>query len=67
METQWCPTSKEVQDRNRQADAGICILEQRWMLINCLEKGATIAAKHCVVLLDKLKQQLVSKHQGKLL
>jgi hypothetical protein len=35
------------------------------MLVDYLGKGPTITAKNCVALLDKLKQQLVSKHQGK--
>jgi histone-lysine N-methyltransferase SETMAR len=36
------------------------------LLVDYLQKGATITAKYCVALLDKLKQQLVSKCQGKL-
>jgi hypothetical protein len=36
------------------------------LLVDYLEKGATIMEKYYVALLDKLKQQLVSKHQGKL-
>jgi hypothetical protein len=36
------------------------------LLIDYMEKGATITAKYYAVLLDKLKQQLVSKHRGKL-
>jgi histone-lysine N-methyltransferase SETMAR len=37
------------------------------LLVDYLEKSATITAKYYVALLDKLKQQLVSKHRGKLL
>jgi histone-lysine N-methyltransferase SETMAR len=37
------------------------------LLANYLEKGATITAKYYIVLLIKLKQQLVSKCQAKLL
>jgi hypothetical protein len=36
------------------------------LLVDYLEKDATITAKYYVVLLDKLKQQLVSKRRGKL-
>jgi hypothetical protein len=36
------------------------------LLVDYLEKGATVTAKYCVSLVDKLKQQLVSKHRGKL-
>jgi hypothetical protein len=36
------------------------------LLVDYLEKGTTIMAKYCVALLEKLKQQLVSKHPGKL-
>jgi hypothetical protein len=36
------------------------------LLIDYLEKGATITAKYYVALLDKLKQQLVSKRREKL-
>jgi hypothetical protein len=32
------------------------------LLVNYLEEGVTIMAKYCIALLDKLKQQLVSKH-----
>jgi transposase len=31
-----------------------------------MERGAVITAEYCVALLDKLNQQLVSKHQDKL-
>jgi hypothetical protein len=34
------------------------------LLVNNLEKGATITAKNHVALLDELKQQLVSKRGG---
>jgi hypothetical protein len=33
----------------------------------CLEKGATIMAKFCVALLDKLKQHMVLKYESNLL
>jgi hypothetical protein len=47
--------------------AGICLLGKRWNLVVCyLEKGATITAKYYNALLNKLKQQLVSKCRGKL-
>jgi hypothetical protein len=36
------------------------------LLVYYLEKGASIMANYCVALLDKLKQQLVSKRWGKL-
>jgi hypothetical protein len=36
------------------------------LLVDYLEKGAAIMAKYYVALLDKLKQQLVSKRRGKL-
>jgi transposase len=36
------------------------------LLVDYLEKDATITAKYCVALLNKLKQQLVSKRRGKL-
>jgi hypothetical protein len=35
-------------------------------MVYYLMKSATIMAKYYVALLEKLKQQLVSKHQGKL-
>jgi hypothetical protein len=35
-------------------------------LVDYLEKGENITAKYYVALLDKLKQQLVSKRRGKL-
>jgi hypothetical protein len=36
------------------------------LLVQYLEKGATITAKYYVALLVEMKQQLVSKHGGKL-
>jgi hypothetical protein len=36
------------------------------LLVDYLEKGATIMAKYYVPLLEKMKQELVSKHRGKL-
>jgi hypothetical protein len=36
------------------------------LLIVCRENSANITAKYYVALLDKLKQQLVSKRRGKL-
>jgi hypothetical protein len=36
------------------------------LLVDYLEKGATITAEYYVALLDKLKQQLVSKPSSKL-
>jgi hypothetical protein len=36
------------------------------LLVDYLEKGATITVEYCVALLDKLKQQLISKRRGKL-
>jgi hypothetical protein len=36
------------------------------LLVDYLEKGATITAEYYVALLDKMKQQLVSKRPGKL-
>jgi hypothetical protein len=41
----------------------ICLLRQRQnLLVDYLEKGATIMAKYYFALLDKLKRQLISKH-----
>jgi hypothetical protein len=36
------------------------------LLVDYLEKDTTIMARYCVALLNKLKQQLVSKCRGKL-
>jgi hypothetical protein len=36
------------------------------LLVDYLEKGANLTAKYYVALLDKLKQQLVFKREGKL-
>jgi hypothetical protein len=45
-----------------------CLLDKdETPLVGYLEKGTTIMAKYCTVLLDKLKQQLISKHQVKFL
>jgi hypothetical protein len=53
------PTSKDVQDTE-------VIKQDGMLLIDYLEKRATITAKYYVALLDKLNKTLVSKHQGKL-
>jgi hypothetical protein len=60
--------SKEVQDIEVTKNViRICLLEQRRnFAVDYLEKGATIMAKYCVALLNKLKQQLVSKRRDKL-
>jgi hypothetical protein len=36
------------------------------LLVDYLKRGATITVKYYVGLLDEMKQQLVSKHRGKL-
>jgi hypothetical protein len=64
METQRFPSFKEIQDTEviKQA-VGVCLWDRdRILLVDYLEKVvATIMAKYYVELLDKLKQQLVSK------
>jgi hypothetical protein len=40
--------------------------EDGTLLVDYLEKGATIMAEYYIALLNKLKQQLVSKRQGML-
>jgi hypothetical protein len=68
METQWFPSSKEVQDtEDIKQGVGVCLLGQSWNFACRLSgKCATITAKYCFALLDKLKQQLISKRLGKL-
>jgi hypothetical protein len=42
--------------------------EKRWYFaVDYLEKGETITAKYYIPLLNKVKQQMVTKRQGKLL
>jgi hypothetical protein len=41
-------------------------IQKSLLLVDYLEEGATIMAKYYIVVLDKLKQQLVSKLRGKL-
>jgi hypothetical protein len=69
METQWFPVSEEVQDTEViKQGFGARLLEQRYgiLLVDYLERDATITEKYYVALLDKMEQQLVSKHRGKL-
>jgi histone-lysine N-methyltransferase SETMAR len=68
METQWFPASKEVQDTEviKQSVGAVFWDKDGILLVDYLEKGATITAKYYVALLSKLKQQLVSKYRGKL-
>jgi hypothetical protein len=63
METQWFPTSKEVQDAEViKQGVGICLLGQDGiLLVDFLEKGATITAKNYVAFLNEMKLQLASK------
>jgi hypothetical protein len=60
MEAQWFLASGEVQDTEViKRVVGVSLQGQRCNLpADCLEKGATITAKHYVALLYKLKQQL---------
>jgi hypothetical protein len=66
--------SKKVQDTEVIKQGLACLPSAFWdkdgiLLVDYeyLEKGAAITAKYYVALLDKLKQQLVSKCRGKLL
>jgi hypothetical protein len=63
MEPQWLPASKDVQDTEvNKKGVGSCLVGQRCnFAIDYLKKGATIMAKYCVALLDRLKQEPVSK------
>jgi hypothetical protein len=66
MKTQCFPTSKKVQHTEViKQDVSSSGKTDGILLVNYLEKGATIMVKYYVALLDKLKQPLVSKHQGK--
>jgi hypothetical protein len=68
METQWFPASKNFKTQKPSSKVLAFVFGDKdvILLVDYLEKGANIMAKYCVVLHDKLKQQLVSKHQGKL-
>jgi hypothetical protein len=69
MMTQWFPAFEEFQDTEviKQAMSASFFWDKDWiLLVDYLEKCATITADYYVALLDKLKQQLVSKHRGKL-
>jgi hypothetical protein len=63
METWWFSASKEVQDTESSGKVLTSVFCDK---DGILESGATILAKYYIALLDKLKQQLVSKHRGKL-
>jgi hypothetical protein len=68
IKAKWFPASKEVQDTEviRQV-VGVCYFDKRWNFASRLPgKGLKLTAKYCITLLDKLKQQLVSKLKGKL-
>jgi hypothetical protein len=69
METDWFPASKNVQDEEViKQGVGVCLLGQRWNFA-CRPpgKGCNHHGRVLFALLDKLKQQLVSKRQSKLL
>jgi hypothetical protein len=68
METQWFPVSKEVQDTEvMRQGVGFCLLGQRRNFGCRLPgKGRNQHGKVASALLDKKKQQLVSKDRGKL-
>jgi hypothetical protein len=63
---QLFPVSKEVQDTDI-IKQGLSSGTKMEFCLYYLEKGATITEKYYVALLDKLKPQLVSKRQDKLL
>jgi hypothetical protein len=69
METQRFPTSKRGQDTDIiKQSVRSCLLGQRWNFAYILpRRGYNHRAKYVGALLDKLKQQLASKHRGKLL
>jgi hypothetical protein len=65
METQWFPASKVQDAEVIKQGFGVCLLGQNGiLLLDYLQKGATITAKCYVALPDKLKKQLVSKGRG---
>jgi hypothetical protein len=58
---QWFPTFEEAQDTEViKQGAGVCLLGQRWNFACTLYTSW----QSTVALLEKLKQQSVSKHQG---
>lgn len=63
METPWFPVSKVFLD----TVLSFVLWDINWILLtDFLEYGATIMAKYYIALFDIFKQQLVSKHGGKL-
>jgi ssDNA-binding replication factor A large subunit len=66
METQWFLASKDVQDTEViKVLASVFWDKDGILLVDYPEKGATIMAKYYYY--NKMKQRLVSKHQGTLL
>jgi hypothetical protein len=68
METHWFSASNKVHDTEviSKVLASVFWDKDGILLIDYLEKGATITAKYYIALLGKMKQELVSKHRGKL-
>jgi hypothetical protein len=68
METELFLASKEVKAQKSSSKLLASIFREKdtILLVDYLEKVVTITGKYNVALLDKLKQQLVSKLQGKL-
>jgi histone-lysine N-methyltransferase SETMAR len=69
MKTQWFPRPQKFKTQKSSSKVLASVLWDRdgILLVDYLEKGATITAKYCIALLDKMKQQMISKHRIKLL
>jgi hypothetical protein len=65
---QWFPASKKFKTQKLSSKAFVSLLWDKdgMLLVDYLERGSTITAKYCLALLDKLKQQAVSKRRGNL-
>jgi hypothetical protein len=66
MRTHWFPASEKVQDTEViKESVGVCLLGQGWNFA-CRLPGKGVNHHSKVALLNKLKQQFVSKCRGKL-
>jgi len=68
VETQWFTKSIKLQTQNLASKVTVSVFSHRdgILLADYIDKGATITDSYYTPLLDKVKQAMVSKQQGKL-
>jgi hypothetical protein len=65
MVTEWSsPHPEKFKTQKSSSEVSAIWGKDGILLVDYLEKGGTIMTKYYITFLDKVKKQLVSKHQG---